>query len=71
MMGSQFFGGILALIHSIMMIAFNSNVWTPKVDSDEQITNLFIALAELSASIILSLKIKPEMPLLNLWEKDE
>jgi len=60
-LGSNKIGSLCALAHATMMIAFSTNVWTPKVDSDNEVSNLLISMAEAIAALIVLFGIKTEI----------
>ena len=44
-----------------MMIALSTNVWTPKVDSDNEVSNLLFSMAEAISALIVLFGIKTEI----------
>ena len=44
-----------------MMIALSTNVWTPKVDSDNEVSNLLLSMAEAISALIVLFGIKTEI----------
>ena len=44
-----------------MMIALSTNVWTPKVDSDNEVSYLLLSMAEAISALIVLFGIKTEI----------
>jgi hypothetical protein len=44
------------------MLLFVSNTWTPKVDTDYEITNMLIAIAEIFTGLIIAFSKRPQLP---------
>ena len=44
-----------------MMIALSNNVWTPKVDSDNEVSYLLLSMAEAISALIVLFGIKTEI----------
>ena len=55
-------GSLLTLLHGITMLLFVSNTWTPKVDTDYEITNMLIAIAEIFTGLIIAFSKRPQVP---------
>ena len=55
-------GSLLTLLHGITMLLFVSNTWTPKVDTDYEITNMLIAIAEIFTGLIIAFSKRPQLP---------
>lgn len=49
------------MAHATMMIALSTNVWTPKVDSDNEVSNLLLSMAEAISALIVLFGIKTEI----------
>ena len=60
-LNSKFIGGLLGVLFSLLQISFLRNVWTPKVDSEDQITNTLLAFLQLVASVMIMTGIKPDV----------
>lgn len=56
-------GGALAMTHSVIALLFTSNVWTPKVDQDQDISHFLLVVAEFFMSLIVLLDLQAEIPL--------
>lgn len=60
-LNSKFVGGLLGILFTLLQISFVRNVWTPKVDSEDQVTNTLLALLQLVASVMMMTGIKPDV----------
>lgn len=60
-LNSKFVGGLLGILFTLLQISFVKNVWTPKVDSEDQVTNTLLALLQLVASVMMMTGIKPDV----------
>ena len=52
-------GSLLTVLHGIAMLLFVSNTWT---DTDYEITNMLIAIAEIFAGLIIAFSKRPQLP---------
>lgn len=59
LVGSKNYGGLFALFHSILMITFCNNTWTPKVNSDVAMRNMVVSLIEMSAALSIMFRVHP------------
>ena len=60
-LNSKFVGGLLGILFTLLQISFVKNVWTPKVDSEDQVTNTLLVLLQLVASVMMMTGIKPDV----------
>ena len=55
-------GSLLAMSHSLLALLFTSNVWTPKIDQDAEISNFLLVTSEFFMSLIVLLDLQAEIP---------
>ena len=62
LLGSQNVGGLVAMIHSLLMIIFRFNWWTPKATESDDISYFILMLGELIGAFLITYKVQPEIP---------